>query len=408
MRSRSSNSLSQEEIEETLKTQRDAQRKRRQQISLLKAPLLTMKYFTFVILGYAKRALDSCRKHQKMFYSSVLVALLSIIMYFTPGVHQQQVQATEAYVLFVLWWVTLGVLSSIGLGTGLHTFVLYLGPHIAKVTLTATECGSLNFATTGENSFLCPPNSTPEEVSVWAVLRKVQVEAFLWGLGTAIGELPPYFVARAARLAGESLKDLEEINEIQESNPSSLGEKLKKIALGLLGRLGFFGILLFASVPNPLFDLAGITCGHFLVPFWTFFGATVIGKAIVKVHFQTIFIILVFSVEHLTALVDLVESSFPFLKGRIKLFLENEKRKLHSAAGVATVSERSVFARIWDMVLLAMLSYFLMSIIDSSVQSYLAKRDEEELAKLEKSLKESEAKEGSGEGKKKSKTKKKQ
>ena len=35
--------------------------------------------------------------------------------------------------------------------------------------------------------------------------------------------------------------------------------------------------LLLASIPNPLFDLAGITCGHFLVPFWTFFGATLIG-----------------------------------------------------------------------------------------------------------------------------------
>ncbi len=32
-----------------------------------------------------------------------------------------------------------------------------------------------------------------------------------------------------------------------------------------------------------LFDLAGLTCGHFLIPFWTFFGATCIGKAIVKV-----------------------------------------------------------------------------------------------------------------------------
>jgi hypothetical protein len=32
-----------------------------------------------------------------------------------------------------------------------------------------------------------------------------------------------------------------------------------------------------------LFDLAGLTCGHFLIPFWTFFGATLIGKAIVKV-----------------------------------------------------------------------------------------------------------------------------
>lgn len=40
------------------------------------------------------------------------------------------------------------------------------------------------------------------------------------------------------------------------------------------------------QIPNPLFDLAGITCGHFLVPFWTFFGATLIGKAVIKMHIQ--------------------------------------------------------------------------------------------------------------------------
>lgn len=53
--------------------------------------------------------------------------------------------------------------------------------------------------------------------------------------------------------------------------------------------LGFPGILLFASVPNPFFDLAGIICGHFAVPFWTFFGATLIGKALVKMHVQVNF-----------------------------------------------------------------------------------------------------------------------
>lgn len=42
----------------------------------------------------------------------------------------------------------------------------------------------------------------------------------------------------------------------------------------------------FPQIPNPLFDLAGITCGHFLVPFWTFFGATLIGKAVIKMHIQ--------------------------------------------------------------------------------------------------------------------------
>lgn len=44
--------------------------------------------------------------------------------------------------------------------------------------------------------------------------------------------------------------------------------------------------LIFPQIPNPLFDLAGITCGHFLVPFWTFFGATLIGKALIKMHIQ--------------------------------------------------------------------------------------------------------------------------
>ena len=43
------------------------------------------------------------------------------------------------------------------------------------------------------------------------------------------------------------------------------------------------------QIPNPLFDLAGITCGHFLVDFWTFFGATLVGKAIVKMHIQVSF-----------------------------------------------------------------------------------------------------------------------
>ena len=41
--------------------------------------------------------------------------------------------------------------------------------------------------------------------------------------------------------------------------------------------------------------MAGITCGHFLVPFWTFFGATLIGKAVIKMHIQKIFIIFAFN-----------------------------------------------------------------------------------------------------------------
>ena len=60
------------------------------------------------------------------------------------------------------------------------------------------------------------------------------------------------------------------------------------------------------QIPNPLFDLAGITCGHFLVPFWTFFGATLIGKAIIKMHIQKLFVIFVFSEHHVHQVVSLI------------------------------------------------------------------------------------------------------
>lgn len=32
-------------------------------------------------------------------------------------------------------------------------------------------------------------------------MAKVRLEAMMWGAGTALGELPPYFMARAARLS---------------------------------------------------------------------------------------------------------------------------------------------------------------------------------------------------------------
>lgn len=52
-------------------------------------------------------------------------------------------QPIHSFIVFAIYWIILGVASSIGLGTGLHTFVLYLGPHIAKVAMVATNCGHL-------------------------------------------------------------------------------------------------------------------------------------------------------------------------------------------------------------------------------------------------------------------------
>ena len=123
---------------------------------------------------------------------------------------------------------------------------------------------------------------------MWDIYRRIQWESFAWGAGTALGELPPYFVARAVALSGGKSEELAEFetNLQKSSKERTLKQQMTHLIYNGMNRLGFFGILLFASIPNPLFDLAGITCGHFLVPFATFFGATFIGKACVKASIQ--------------------------------------------------------------------------------------------------------------------------
>ena len=60
-------------------------------------------------------------------------------------------------------------------------------------------------------------NSTWQDLSImWTLLQ---------GAGTAIGELPPYFMARAARLSGQIDEEEQEIEELiheKQTHPSEL------------------------------------------------------------------------------------------------------------------------------------------------------------------------------------------
>lgn len=156
-------------------------------------------------------------------------------------------------------------------------------------------------------------------------MSKVRLEAFMWGAGTALGELPPYFISRAHRLSGDSDDDdeiMEELEELEELVPEfeqqgvlkagamrakrklSLAQKVKTSMIYFMKRMGFFGILACASIPNPLFDLAGIICGYSLIGFWTFFGATLLGKAVIKMHIQKLVVIIVFNETYVQTLLD--------------------------------------------------------------------------------------------------------
>lgn len=86
-------------------------------------------------------------------------------------------------------------------------------------------------------------------------MNKVRLESFFWGVGVAIGELPPYFMGRASRLSGFDPDDADDLKEIEElKKKRALGVELSLLERGkiLMERavenVGFIGILICASV----------------------------------------------------------------------------------------------------------------------------------------------------------------
>ncbi|KAM3869102.1 vacuole membrane protein 1 [Diretmus argenteus] len=382
-------------------------RQERQDLVLWKKPLLTLHYFTLEMLNTLKEWIRRLWQQRQTACGLLVLFILLSIAYCIEGTHQQYVRYAEKKVLWCIYWLGLGVLSSVGLGTGLHTFLLYLGPHIASVTLAAYECSSVDFPEPPyPDQIVCPREAAagstevgagavgPDEalgsaalrgsISLWTIISKVRLEACMWGAGTAIGELPPYFMARAARLSGadpddEDYQGFEEMLDQAES-AQDFATRAKLSVQKLIHHVGFFGILVCASIPNPLFDLAGITCGHFLVPFWTFFGATLIGKALIKMHIQKLFVIVTFSrhiVEQMVALVGAVPVLGAALQKPLREYLQAQKAKLHHATREGIPTEDNGLAWLFEKVVVIMVCFFVCSIVNTTAQSYAKRRQRE-------------------------------
>ena len=89
-------------------------------------------------------------------------------------------------------------------------------------------------------------------------------------------------MTRAARLAAieagrSSVGSTDMPEELETNSRWGIVNKLKLWMIWFLRTHGFYGVMFMASYPNIAFDLCGICCGHFLMPFWTFFAATFIG-----------------------------------------------------------------------------------------------------------------------------------
>uniref|UniRef100_A0A8C7V0E9 Vacuole membrane protein 1 n=1 Tax=Oncorhynchus mykiss TaxID=8022 RepID=A0A8C7V0E9_ONCMY len=326
---------------------RQKDREERLALVLWRRPIVTLNYFlleTFITLK--EWTLKLWQRRGTVFLILVLCSLFSLA-YSTEGAHQK-------------------------------------GPHIASVTLAAYECGSTDFPEPPyPDQIICPEGGVEGSISLWSIVSKVRLEACMWGAGTAIGELPPYFMARAARASGadpddEDYEEFEEMLE-QAQTAQDFVTRAKLGVQNMVQKVGFFGILACASIPNPLFDLAGITCGHFLVPFWTFFGATLIGKAIVKMHIQKLFVIITFSkhiVEQMVSLIGSLPRVGPSIQKPFSEYLEAQRSKLHHHTGAGTPATENWLSWVFEKVVLVMVCYFIFSIINSMAQSYAKRRQQ--------------------------------
>ncbi|KAL6191174.1 hypothetical protein ACLB2K_037565 [Fragaria x ananassa] len=401
-------------------------------LTLTTQPFRTLKFFILYVLQYVKSSMWYllARRGWLMLLSAV-ASSLGILLATIDGPHEKHFEELFKYFQFGLWWVALGVASSIGLGSGLHTFVLYLGPHIAFFTIKAMQCGRVDLKSAPYDTiqlysgpswldkncseFGAPLFSSSHglRVPLSSILPQVQLEAVLWGIGTAIGELPPYFISSAvfprnrlaypfgagpqkSSLAGNQIDELKELDTSSDEVKGYIATCLYQIKRWLLShsqQLNFFTILVLASVPNPLFDLAGIMCGQFGIPFWKFFLATVIGKAIIKTHLQTVFIISVCNNQLLNWIENELIWVFSFTPGFAAVLpnliakIDGAKEKYLTASysrspNIKVKTWDFSFASIWNTLVWLMLLNFFVKIVTSMAQSYRKKEQEKELALL--------------------------
>merc|ERR1712098_784866 len=95
------------------------------------------------------------------------------------------------------------------------------------------------------------------------------------------------------------------------------------------------------------------------------FGATLIGKAVIKMHIQKVFVILAFNnqlIETLISLIVKIPVVGDKLEAPVRAGLAKQKEKLR---GGGSDNEGSIISAIFEKFVLLMVAYFVVSIINS-------------------------------------------
>jgi len=243
---------------------RDVLTNKRENIGFFSTPVLLWSNFLIVLRETFVWLLTSIITHPMTKFGILPLLWLWCIGSMYEGPHTYYCKLAQFIVEFTVWWVGLGVLSSIGLGSGMHSGLLFLFPHIFRVAVAANNCGHTNFNSFTDIWFheqitpfqcLTPPINS-DNLSFLSIFLKTMIPSMLWGAGTAIGEIPPYALSRAATLAGQRTADMDEIFAARGQNDQkdiSFADKMKIWMLNFVEKYGFWGVLGLSAYPNAFF-----------------------------------------------------------------------------------------------------------------------------------------------------------
>ena len=200
-------------------------------------------------------------------YNDIVMYLSCCFTYIIFSMNSLELYRLNIVLIHCIYWLGLGILSTIGFGFGFHTGIFFMFPHIINTY------ESLKYPSYYKTIITCLP------------------QILLWGIGTGIGELPPYLVAKncdKTKIVFTKNKWLKTLYikwhvRLYDLCLKYIDIKNKKIIFGI--------ILILASWPNATFDMGGLICGYYDIKLIDFIFPTILGKGFIKAPLQCLVIL---------------------------------------------------------------------------------------------------------------------
>ena len=206
---------------------------------------------------------DTFTKKYLLVHNIILLFWFINLVYFIPELY-----SLCELIGYCLYWLMLGVLSSIGFGTGLQTGILFVFPYIIN----------------DYNHHFNPLLS--DRTNIYNSYYRCFPRVVIWGVGSALGELPPFIIARGLNYKDSgSFTTLSKLIGIDSNKiKNSIGNIISKFKDNR--KYSFFSILIFSAYPNAIFDMCGIAAGMVGLDLYEFIIPTIIGKGLIKTPVQ--------------------------------------------------------------------------------------------------------------------------